>query len=31
VDFRGLVRMMVDADVERLSASPSAQAARAGV
>ena len=31
VDFRGLVRMMVDADVERLSASPSAQAARAWV
>jgi GDPmannose 4,6-dehydratase len=31
VDFRGLVRMMVDADVDRLSASPSAQAARAWV
>jgi GDPmannose 4,6-dehydratase len=31
VDFRGLVRMMVDADVERLSASPSAQAALAVV
>ena len=31
VDFRGLVRMMVDADIERLAASPSAQAARAWV
>jgi GDPmannose 4,6-dehydratase len=31
VDFRGLVQMMVDADLERLSSSPSAQSARAWV